>query len=268
MPMPAVEIKGVSLHFETGGSASAPALVFSNSLGSDLHMWDKVVPYLERDFRIVSFDARGHGLSSLPERPWSIEMLAQDLIGLLDALSIESAHVCGLSLGGMVAQWLGVHAPSRVKHLVFANTAAHIGTHEAWEARISAVEKEGMRPIAYAAIQRWFTEEYIRQRPGEMSLMRAMIEHTSQRGYVGCCEILRDTDLGDEIVDIHVPCMVVAGRHDLATPPEDGRRLHAGLGNSRYVELEASHMSAWERAAEFADAVRDFLQEGRSNGRT
>jgi len=257
--MPTIELEGVSIHYEVSGRASARTLVFSNSLGSNLHMWDKVLPFLESDFRVLRYDTRGHGLSSTPALPWSLDILAEDLLGLLNALSIEHAHLCGLSLGGMVGLWLAVHSPERIKRLVLANTATRIGSREMWETRIATVKSQGMAELARATVDRWLTPGYVHQNPEEADAIRSMIEQTPPEGYIGCCGVLRDTDLRGDLGCIQAPCLVITGTHDPATPPSDGRLLESSLPHARYLELDAAHLSSWERPAEFAEALRAFV---------
>ena len=223
--------------------------------------------FLEHDFRVLRYDTRGHGSSSTPALPWSMEMLAGDLMGLLNVLSIERAHLCGLSLGGMVGLWLGLHSPERILRLVLANTAARIGSREMWETRIATVKSQGMAALARATIDRWLTPGYVQQHPEEAEAIRSMVEQTPLEGYIGCCGVLRDTDLRGGLARIQAPCLVITGTHDPATPPVDGRLLESGLRNARYLELDAAHLSAWERPAEFAEALRTFLfEEEQSNG--
>lgn len=253
------ELPGLRLHYEVSGPANGPVIVLVNSLGADLHMWDKALPYLEREFRVLCYDAPGHGESTTPPTPYSIEQLGSDLLELLEAIAVESVYLCGLSLGGQVGMWLGIHAPQKIRKLVLANTGARIGTRERWEARIAAVQSLGMVPLAQATLGRWFTAKYCEEHPEEMNQIRTMIERTRLEGYVGCCGVLRDTDLRSEIIAIGTPCLVITGRDDPATPPEDGRALHAGLRHATYLELNASHLSAWERSAEFAGAILKFF---------
>jgi 3-oxoadipate enol-lactonase len=267
IPMPTAEVGATRLHYEVSGPTTGPVIVLVNSLGADLHMWDMVLPYLEKDFQVLRYDARGHGLSTAPPIPYSIEQLSTDLLKLLETISVDTFCLCGLSLGGMVGMWLGVHAPRKVAKLVLANTAARIGTREGWDARIVAVQSLGITPLAETTLGRWFTPKYRQEHPEEMNEIREMIERTSPEGYIGCCGVLRDTDLRTEIDAIETPCLVITGCEDPATPPQDGRALHTGLRNSEYLELNASHLSAWERSAEFADAILHFFRgEERANG--
>jgi len=257
--MPKVESGDVRLRYELSGKPDGEILVFSNSLGSNLHMWDKVFPCFEESYRVLRYDTRGHGESSVPPGPYTIAQLGSDLLFLLDQLGIERVNLCGLSLGGMVAMWMGIHAPRRVGRLILANTGARIGTPQMWDERLAAVQQSGMASLALTGLQRWFTPAYREKHPQEMEMIRSMIAATDAQGYAWCCGVLRDSDLSGEIGAIEAPCLVITGSHDLATPPSDGRALHSALRNSSYVELDASHLSAWERAEEFANTVLPFL---------
>jgi 3-oxoadipate enol-lactonase len=258
---------GVGLHYELSGAAAGPVLVLANSLGSNLHMWDKVLPRLEKNVRILRYDMRGHGKSSVPPPPYTLDQLGSELLLLLDHLSMDRVHLCGLSLGGQVAMWAGIHAPRRFDHLIFANTAALIGTRDGWEQRIAMVESSGMEGLIIQTLDRWFTPVYRGQHPAEMETIRQMVAATDSKGYCGCCAALRDTDLRSAISAIEAPCLVISGSHDPATPSADGQAIHATLENSRYVEFDCAHLSAWEKAEEFAGAVLAFLQiEERRDG--
>ena len=258
--MPTLELGDVRLRYEQSGAVSGPVLVLSNSLGSNLHMWDKVLPWLEKSLRILRYDTRGHGKSSVPPAPYSIEQMGSDLLLLMDHLSIDRVHVCGLSLGGLVSIWLGIHAPERFERMIFANTAARIGTRDVWEQRIAMVQSSGMAVLALQTVERWITPAYREQHPAEMETIRQMLAATDPAGYCGCCATLRDTDLRGEIAAIEAPCLVITGTHDPATPPSDGQAIHSALRNSNYVEFDSAHLSAWEKAEEFAGAVLAFLR--------
>jgi 3-oxoadipate enol-lactonase len=259
--MPEVQNGDVRLHYEMSGTSAGRALMFSNSLGSNLHMWDKVVPRLEASHHILRYDMRGHGKSSVPDGPYTIGQLGGDVLFLLDQLGIERVDLCGLSVGGMIAMWIAIHAPERLGRLILANTAARIGTREGWEQRIATVETAGMASLATASMERWFTRPYREEHPDEMEAMRVMIAAIDAKGYEAGCALLRDTDLRGEIGSISAPALVISGKHDPVTPPSDGLALHAALKGSKYVELNAAHISAWERADEFAEAVESFLSE-------
>lgn len=247
-------------YFELSGAASGPALVLINSLGSDRRMWEHVLPAFETHHRVLRFDMPGHGLSAARPGLCSLAQLGEIVLTLLDELRLERVDVCGISLGGVVALGLGIHAPGRVRRLVLANTAAVIGTLQGWEQRIAAVEGAGMQELARVTIGRWFTPAYAEHHPEEMTFIRGMIAATDAGSYVACCGVLRDTDLRAELPAVTAPCLVITGAHDGATPPSGGKALAAGLRTSRHVELDCSHLSAWERGAEFATAVHAFLE--------
>jgi 3-oxoadipate enol-lactonase len=260
--MPIAEIDGARVYYEWSGRADAETMVLVNSLGSDLHIWDKVVPAFEQKYRVLRYDVRGHGLSSTSTRPYTIAQLGAELLGLFDGAEVGQAHVCGVSLGGMLGIWMGIHHPKRAGRLILANTAARIGTREGWDERIAAVRGGGMAPIAQLMPGRWFTERYRQEHPLEMEQICRMIEGTSSEGYIGCCEVLRDADLRGDLGRIDAPSLVIAGSADPATPPAGCRALHAALRNSEYLELDAAHISPWERGEEFAAAVLNFLHKG------
>ena len=250
---------GLRLHYEVRGAPDAPTLVLLNSLGSSLQMWDKVHSSFEQKFRVLRSDMRGHGQSEVAAEAFTIDQLGRDVLKLMDEVKAEKASICGVSLGGLVGLWLGIYAPDRVNRLILANTAARIGTKEIWEQRIESVNATGMAALAKATLERWFTPEYRNMHPEEMERIRRMIAATDPQGYTACCAVLRDTDLQGDAVQVKVPSLVITGTHDPATPPADGRTLNAAIQHSSYVELNASHLSVWECADEFAGAVVKHL---------
>lgn len=259
--MPFLEIDGARIHYRFDGPDEAPVLLLSNSLGTDLGLWDPQMPVFARGFRVLRYDARGHGASSATPGPYTIAGLARDAIALLDGLGIGSAHFCGLSLGGMVGMWLGVHAPGRVRKLVLCNTAARIGPPELWNARIDAVRKGGMEAIAAAVIERWFTPATRERAPEAVARVRQVLEATPAEGYTASCAAVRDMDQRAAIAAITAPTLVIAGSHDVATPPADGRFLAERIAGARYVELETAHLSNIEAAQRFTETVSAFLGE-------
>ena len=256
-----IEVEGGRLHHQLDGPESAPVIVLSNSLGTSMGMWEPQMAELTRQFRVLRYDTRGHGLSTVTPGPYSIAGLGRDVTSLLDSLAIERAHFCGLSMGGMIGQWLGIHAAHRVDRLVLCNTAARISTVEAWNTRISMVRQGSMEAITSAVLQRWFTADFMERAPAAIESMREMLSGTSAQGYVGCCEALRDADLIADAARIKARTLVIAGAHDPATPPEQGRFLAARIAGARYLELPASHLSNIEAAEAFTDALMDFLSQ-------
>lgn len=260
--MPTFETHGVKIHYELSGDQDRPILVLGNSLGSNLRMWDKVLPRFEEQYRVLRYDMRGHGGSSVPAGPYTLHQLGHDVLSLLDFLGMDRVNFCGLSMGGQVAMWLAIHAPQRLNRIVLANTGARILTPEMWDLRIAAIQQNGMNALAPASLERWFTPQYRQQHPDEMSIIQAMIASTNPAGYCACCSALRDADLRAAVQSITTPTLVITGTHDPATPPSDGRAICAALPHSQYLELDASHLSAWERAGEFSHAVLQFLHTG------
>lgn len=254
-----VDLEDVRVHYQFSGSADKPVLVFSHSIGADLTMWDGQMAELSKHFRILRYDTRGHGHSSTPPGPYSIDLLGRDAIAMLDALGIESCSFCGLSMGGMIGQWLGLNAAPRVRRLVLCNTAARIGSAEIWNSRIASVSKGGLHVIIPTVLERWFTPQFRQDQPETMARIRTMIERTDPSGYIACCAALRDADLREAVQRIGIPTLVIAGTHDPATPPADGKLLAATIAGAKYVELNVSHLSNIEAAGEFNSAVLEFL---------
>ncbi len=249
--MPFIDVNGVCLRYRLEGKPGAPVIVFSNSLGTNLSMWEPQVSALRGDFRILRYDTRGHGLSAVAPGPYTQEQLGGDILALMDAIEIPRAHFCGLSMGGQVGIWLGANAPQRFARLVLCDTAAHIGNPEIWNARIAAIRAGGMPAIVSGTIERWFTPRFIAHSPEVVAPVRRMILDTPPQGYIACCEAIRDADLTEEASR--------AGTHDPATPPAQGRLLASMIRGARYLEFDAAHLSNIEAAPEFTAAVRDFL---------
>lgn len=257
--MPVLDTGEAQINFRWDGPADAPTLVLSGSLGTHLGMWDAQIPAFARHFRVLRYDARGHGASSVPPAPYTLEQLGRDVTMLLDSLSIEGVHFCGLSIGGMVGLWLGVHARERLDKLVVCNSAARIGTSESWSARIDAVKKSGMTAITPVALERWFTEDFRRRDPLAVERVRQMLLSTPVEGYAGACAALRDADMREDIVRIRATTLVVAGAHDPATTPADGKFIADRIAGASYVELEAAHLSNIEAKQRYNQAVLEFL---------
>jgi 3-oxoadipate enol-lactonase len=257
--MPFIESDVARIHYRFDGREAAPVLVFSNSLGTNLSMWDAQVPVVAARFRVLRYDTRGHGQSSVTPGPYSIMQLGRDVVRLLDALEIERAHFCGLSMGGMTGMWLGVYAAPRIERLVLCDTAAKIGTAEIWNARIEAVRKGGMAAVAEAVIQRWFTPAFIAHAPGAIERTRQMILTTPPEGYVANCAAIRDMDQRESISRITAPTLAIAGLKDPVTTPADARYIVERIAGAQYVELDAAHLSNIEAAEHFTQALTHFL---------
>ncbi|OBV38593.1 3-oxoadipate enol-lactonase [Janthinobacterium psychrotolerans] len=257
--MPYAPLPDGQLHYSLQGDAGKPVLILSNSLGTSLDMWAPQMARFTEAFQVLRYDTRGHGKSSVTPGPYSIEQLAGDVIALMDHLNIAQAHFCGLSMGGLTGMALATGHPARVSRLVLCNTAAHIGTPEAWTARIAAVEQGGMPPLAPAVVARWLTPDYAAQHPATRAALEAMLCATPAAGYAAACAAVRDADLRAQVARITAPTLVIAAAHDLPTPAADGQFLRRQIAGARYVELSAAHLSNHEQAAGFAGAVVDFL---------
>lgn len=251
---------GVRLAVRVEGSEGKPALVFSNSLAADMSTWDKVATRLAPHARIIRYDTRGHGRSDVPQGPCDIARLGRDVIGLLDALRIETAVLCGLSLGGLTGLWLGVHAPERLSGLVLANTAASFPPASMWQDRAKAARASGsVADLVEPTLSRWFTPAFRAAHPDEVAQVGAVIGATPAAGYAAACEVLAGTDLSGDLPRIAVPTCVVVGAHDPSTPPARGAELQAGIPGAHLVSLDAAHLSCVEAADAFADTLIAFL---------
>lgn len=257
--MPKAQVNGTTLHYTCDGNAGAPALLFANSLGADHAMWEPQVAALSPHWHVIRYDARGHGQSGVTPGPYTVELLGQDALALLDHLRIERAAFCGLSLGGATGQWVGLHAKNRIARLVLANTAARIGTPEAWNQRIAAVNAGGVAAVADAVLQRWFTPAFAQREPAVVARMKAMMLRQPAAGYAAQCAAVRDADFRDALPTLEVPTLVIAGTHDVSTTAADGAFLAQRIPGARYVELDTAHISNVEAPHAFNAALLDFL---------
>lgn len=248
-----------SISYQVDGPPGAPALLLINSIGTTRDLWTRQLDAFSSAYRVIRYDARGHGHSSVPEGAYSIDQLAEDALVVLDAASAESAHVCGISLGGLTALWLGIHASPRVKTLVLANTAARIGSVQSWTERMALVRDGGMDAVADRAMSVWFTPEFREREPATVSRFHAMVRSCPPVGYLGCCAALREADLRPNTATVRCPVLAVAGSIDAATPTEGLRFIHAQIAGSRMVTLDAAHLSNVEQANLFTSKVMAFL---------
>ena len=258
--MPTVEANGIKFNVQIDGAENAPALVFSNSLGTNLHMWDSQAAVLSKKFRVVRYDTRGHGKTEAPNFPYTADMLGRDAIALFDALKLGKVRFCGLSMGGMIGMWLGRHAPGRIEKLVVANTAAKFGLPETWNQRVVMVRKEGMKPITPAVLERWFTKSFREKSPKEVARIEAMLHTTPVEGYIGNCAAVRDVDQRWPITQIKVPTLVIGGKQDPATPFEAAEFIAKRIPGAKLVGLDAAHLSNIEEPEKFTNALEDFFK--------
>lgn len=250
----------IALHHEVAGPAGAPPLLLSNSLGATLAMWDPQAAALAGEFRVIRYDLRGHGRSPVPDGPYGLDDLGADVVALLDRLEIERAHLAGISLGGMVSLWLGIHAPDRVDRLMPCCTSARLGPPEGWAERAALVRRKGTQALAPSVVERWLTPGYREAHPEAVSRLRAMIAATPDEGYAGCCAAIEHMDLRGELSRVCAPTLVVAAAEDPSTPPEHGELIASLIPGARLAVLEdAAHLANLERADAFTALLRDFL---------
>ena len=262
-----VERSGCRLGYDIGGNPDGPVLLFSNSLGTTHALWQPQLDALSSSFRIIRYDTRGHGESNATTGPYTIDSLGLDAVAILDAAGASRAHVCGLSLGGLTAMWLGVHRPERVHSLILSSTAARIGNTMMWEERIAQVRASGVASLADAAMARWFTAGFRSSHPDVVALYHRALADTPAEGYAGCCAAIRDADLRDQITAIDVPALVIAGHHDPVTPPADAEDIRSRIRGARVSLLDAAHIANVERAEAFNDLVSGFItHQGRGHG--
>jgi 3-oxoadipate enol-lactonase len=257
--MPHADVPGGRLHYRFDGPDNAPVVLMSNSLGTDLGMWEPQMAALTARYRVLRYDSRGHGQSAVTPGPYDVAGLARDALALLDALALDRVMFCGLSLGGMVGQWLGANASPRISRLALCNTSAHMDARDAYNARIDAVAKGGMEAVVDAVLARWYTPAFIARAPDAVANTRRMLLGTPAAGYIACCAAVRDMDQRASASRIGIPTLVIAGADDLATPPAAARFLAEKIAGARYVELAAAHLSNVEAQSDFTRALTEFL---------
>ncbi len=257
--MPKFTSNDAEINYQTFGDASQPAIIFSNSLGTQFNMWQPQISFFEKKFYVICYDTRGHGASSAPQGPYSIEQLGTDVVHLLDHLNIEKASFCGISMGGLTGQWLAIHHPERFNHVIVCNTAAKIGQEQAWNDRAQLVREQGLKPIAETAASRWFTEPFIRSNTAIVESLSNDLGAGSPEGYASCCEALAKADLRADLKTITVPMLIIAGQQDPVTTVADAQYLVNQIPNSQLIEINASHISNIECPENFSHALNTIF---------
>lgn len=258
--MPMATLGETELFYTTDGDSQNPALLLSNSLGTDHTMWDAQVQALAQHFFVVRYDTRGHGRSDAPPGPYQLVQLGSDVLELMDKLGLAQVDFCGLSMGGVVGQWLGIYAGQRLRKLVLCNTAPKIGTAEGWNTRAAAVRVNGLDALADSAYERWFTGGFVQQHPQLVQSMTEVLRKGSPEGYAACCEALAAADLRHDIARITNPVLVIAGAQDPVTTEADARAMQASLPDACVAVLPASHISNVEVPQQFTQVLLDFLR--------
>jgi len=252
---------GIRLYYRLDGRADRPMLVLGNSLGTDVFMWERQMEALTAHYRVLRVDTRGHGASDVKPGDARIEDLARDLLDIVDMLRIDRFAFCGLSLGAMVGQWLGIHMPDRLDRLVLSNASAYLPSHESWSDRMALVRREGMAALADTVISRFFSEDYRNRDEPFLHSMRASLASTPAEGYAACCAAVRDADFRPHLQRITVPTLVLAGKLDNATPADThGHLLRSDIPGARWALLQAGHIANVEQPVAFNHAVLDFLR--------
>ncbi|GLT09491.1 3-oxoadipate enol-lactonase [Sulfitobacter porphyrae] len=249
----------VRLHYRVDGPEDGAPVVFANSLGTDMRLWDPILPMLPEGLRIIRYDKRGHGLSSCPPAPYSMGALITDVERLLDFLGVRQCVFVGLSIGGMIGQGLATKRLDLVRAMVLSNTAAKIGNPDMWAERIATVEKDGIESLADAVMERWFAADF-RARP-ELELWRNMLVRGEDAGYAGCCAAISGTDFYTPTASLRLPLLGIAGSEDGSTPPDLVREaIDLVPGSKFHLIRKAGHLPCVEQPREYAGVLSDFLK--------
>jgi len=259
--MPMIDADGCLLHVSVEGRQGGPTLMLSNSLGCTLQMWQPQMKALTQLFRVIRYDRRGHGKSGVPPGPYSMDRFGRDVLAILDDLHIDRVHWCGLSMGGMVGQWLGANAPERLGKLILANTTCHYPDPTNWLNRIRAVRQGGIEGVADAVMASWLTADFREREPQATATMRAMLIASPVEGYLAACEALSTLDQRALLPRIKSQTLVMAGRHDQSTPIAAGELIRSQIPGAALTILDAAHLSNVEQPHAFADTVAGFLMQ-------
>jgi 3-oxoadipate enol-lactonase len=257
--MPMIDADGCLLNVSVEGRDGGPTLMLSNSLGCTLQMWEPQMKALTQLFRVIRYDRRGHGKSGVPPAPYSMERFGRDVLAILDDLNIEKVHWCGLSMGGMVGQWLGANAPGWVEKLVLSNTSSYFADKNGWNDRLKLVAEKGVPAFAPANMERWFTRGFRERAPQVVARVQAMFAATALDGYLGCGAAVRDMDHRALLPKIAAPTLVIAGKHDPATVPEANEYIAQHIPGAKLAMLDAAHLANVEQPQAYADTVLEFL---------
>jgi 3-oxoadipate enol-lactonase len=247
-----------TLHVEVEGPEDGAPLLLSNSLGTTLEMWSPQIAALVQTHRVARYDTRGHGRSNVPPGEYTMDQLGKDALAIADALGWERFDVCGLSMGGMTALWLGIHAPERIRRLVCSSAAPFTGGPH-WDSRMQTVREGGMAAVAPMVVSRWFTPEFAGTSPEAIGDVERQLTTMPADGYIGCCAALRDMDLRPGLSSISARTLLLAGSHDLGPPPAVVHAMAKQIAGSRVVELNGAHLCNIEDPLLFTSTVSAFL---------
>jgi 3-oxoadipate enol-lactonase len=253
---------GVRIGYELSGNPNGAPLIFLHSLGSDHNQWRPQIETLGGDFHVLAVDARGHGRSDAPSGHYVVDRMANDVVEVADRIGLSTFHLCGLSVGGLMAQWIAIHHADRLRTLTLANTAAKIGTADVWNERANIALTNGVESMVDVILARWFLPTFAAQHPDLMASLAATLTATSSAGYAGTCAALSRADLRDDVSKITIKTLLIASSDDGATPPADLAFLHANIaGSSYHLISNAAHISNLEAADEFTRVLRTHLKQ-------
>jgi len=255
-----IDADGCPINVEVTGRESAPVLMLSNSLGTNLHMWDDQISEWSRHYRVVRYDRRGHGKSGVPKGPYSMERFGRDVLAILDALKIVKVNWCGLSMGGMVGQWLGANAPDRIEKLILSNTNFNYADKSPWNDRIKFVQEKGLAALVDPNMERWFTKGFRERAPQAITTMKENFLATNPVGYIASCEAIRDMDFTASNSRITAPTLVIVGKQDPATPPSAGEAIVKQIKGAKLAAIDAAHIANIEQPKIYTDTVQNFLR--------
>ncbi len=259
-----IEANGIKMNYELSGRQGAPVVMLSHSLGSSLFMWDPQLEVLEPHYQVLRYDTRGHGGSDAPSGEYTLDMLGEDALGLLDALGIERVHFVGLSMGGMIGQYLALNRSDRLEDLVLSDTAALLPeeAQPIWQERIDLARRKGIEALVDETLGRWFTPSFLRQNRPEVELIRQQFLSTPVDGYIGCSEAIRGLNYLGRLSEIKIPTLIMVGEEDLGTPVAAAEAMQQRIADSTLVVLPAAaHLSNVEQAEAFNTALISFLQQ-------
>ncbi|MGF6530973.1 3-oxoadipate enol-lactonase [Paraburkholderia sp. GAS206C] len=257
-----VKLNGIDTRYVLDNEGGGPWLTLVHQLGGDLSVWDQLAGYFRDDFTVLRYDVRGHGHTAVPDQPFSIADLSNDLAALLDALGAPHTHLVGMSMGGMIAQQFALDHPSRIDTLVLADTSA--GTlpenRAVWDQRAATARRDGMASLVPATLERWLTPDFQRSHPEAVEPIHEVLLHTRPEGYALACEALRDFNVHERLHEIRLPTLTIAGRHDTGTPPAATQLIAKSIQGAQYELLDAAHLAPVEQSHRFAALLETFLE--------
>ncbi len=257
-----IEVNGNAVNYESSGDEAASTVMLSHSLASSLVMWDPQVAPLAERHHVIRYDTRGHGRSGAPDGAYSLDLLGDDAVRLMDALELDRVHWVGLSMGGMIGQNLALHHGDRLLSLSLCDTSSQVpgAAAQTWDERIETARDKGMAALSEATIERWFTGPYLEQSPAAVDIIREVLLATPSQGFIGCCHAIRELDYTGRLGEIDKPTLIIVGEDDQGTPVAASEVLHAGITGSKLVILpSAAHLSNVEQADMFTSVLLDFL---------